>query len=225
MTSDSGWQQKAKGVMDVVMGHPGALPFMIPAVVGDDFPEDYFKVIKYPADFVTICARLEAQKYKTITEWRREIDLVFQNAKRYWQDGPMVILGQRIRSIFEKEYSKAFGVTVADWCRNLIRLRDKIGQLNASPPLIPLCNIVFGKKLSSQLPGDKDIKQLLAAMPKLTHTADHEELLALLKREEPGISLGEGKVSVDLISLKPSTIRIAAAFVKRKLEADGKTYD
>jgi hypothetical protein len=219
MQRDSDWEAKAMAVMESVMTHPGALPFMIPPIVGDDFPEDYFKIVRCPIDFVTISARLTSHKYKTRDDWLRAVDLIFENSERYYQDGPIITLGEEIRSAFDKLYNKKFQMgSIAEWGREIVRLRDKLGRLNASTPQIPLCNVTLGRKLSPQIPTDKDIKALIAAMAKLTKPEDHEELLALLKKEEPEMTFGVGRVQVDLVLLKPSTIRLAAAFVKGKTE-------
>jgi hypothetical protein len=167
---------------------------------------------------VTISARLESHKYHTAADWCRSIDLVFDNTERYYQEGPILVLGQEIYSTFKKAYKKEFQVrTTADWCREMVRLRDKLGRLNSLPPQIPVCEITFGQKLSSQIPTDKEIRTFLTSMAKMTKPEDHEELLAMLKKEEPEMSFGEGKVQVDLVLLKPSTIRLATAFVEQKL--------
>jgi hypothetical protein len=195
---------------------------MIPPIICDDFPKDYFQVIKCPVDFTTISASLAAQKYKTVSEWCRAIDLVFDNTKRYYQDGPMVQLGQAMEAVFNKAYAKEFGVpTLKDWCDRLRTLRDRVGLLSSSPPQLPMCDIAFKKELSTQLPTANEMKTLIEDAAKLTKPEDHEKLLALLKKAEPEKSFGTEKISLDVLSLKPSTIRLADAFIRERLVAEG----
>jgi hypothetical protein len=224
MSDSSTWERQAEQVMFTVMSHPGALPFMIPPVIGNDFPEDYFRIITSPIDLRTISLSLASHKYKTVNDWRRSVDLVFDNTVRYYRNGPIVKLGETIRAIFEKSYAKEFeSLTQQSWFAKVQKLRNQLGGLCSAPPQIPLCDITFEKKLSSQLPTDNELKAFLEVAAKLKKPEDHEKLLELLKREEPEISFGTGKVSIDLISLKPSTIRLAQKFIKERLATQGIT--
>jgi hypothetical protein len=212
--------------MDVVMSHPGAIPFSVPPVVGGDFPDDYLKVLRNPIDFTTISCRLDSHKYATADAWLAAVDLVFENARRYYQDGPMVTLGEHILTIFQKVHAREFeSISLRGWCQKVVGLRNALGRLNADPPPLPLCDIEFTKRITPQIPSDREIKAFLAAMTRLTKPEDHAALLALLKRLEPEQALGDGKVKVDLILLKPSTIRAMKAFVRERLETRGLSYD
>jgi hypothetical protein len=208
MSRESNWESKAQRVMSTVMSHPGAIPFMIPPIVGDDFPHDYFKIIKSPMDFTTISASLASHKYQTVTDWRSDINLVFDNAHRYYRDGLIVKLGQAIQAVFEKSYAKEFDyLTVEDWWRKVMKLSHRVQQLSS---------------LTSQFPvSKKELKAFIKAAGKLTKPEDHERLLTLLKKEEPEMSFGTGEVNVDLRLLKPSTIRLAHAFIRESLAAEG----
>jgi hypothetical protein len=131
--------------------------------------------------------------------------------------GPFLILGDAIHLAFKKAYEKEFRVRITtDWCHEIIRLRDQLGRGGASPPQIRLCEIMLGQKVSNRILTDKEIRAFLTSMRKRTKQEDHAELLALLKRKEPKMSFGEGKVQTDLRQLKPSTIRLACAIAKQK---------
>jgi hypothetical protein len=219
------WESRAIEVMNTVMNHPGALLFMIPPVIGDDFPEDYFQVIAHPIDFTTIRSCLYHHKYSTPDDWLGDVDLVFQNARHYYRDGSIIDLAANVHGIFQRAYDKMFQLsTTAGWCGEVLRLRNKIGHLNAAPPAVVTKPPAFGKKFMAQLLTDKEIKLFLAAMNKITKTEDHEQLLRIIRDEEPGLAIGEGKVQLDVLTLKPATVRAAREFVKARLEEQGIPY-
>jgi hypothetical protein len=219
------WESRAIEVMNTVMSHPGALFFMIPAVIGDDFPEDYFQVVADPIDFTTIHSCLCHHKYGAPDDWLVAVDLVFQNVRRYYRDGSIVDLATHVQNIFQRAYDKAFQLsTTAGWCSEVLRLRDKIGHLNAAPPAAVTKPVALGKKFLAQLLTDKEIKLFLVAMNKITKTEDHEQLLRIIREEEPGLSIGEGKVQLDILTLKPTTVSAAREFVKARLEEQGIPY-
>jgi len=219
------WEVGAAEVMKAVMSHPCAKMFAVPPIVGDDFPEDYFRVISNPMDFTTILACLSRHKYKTPDDWLRAVNLVFDNTKRYYREGSVFDLSAELQTVFRRIYAKVFGVmSIPDWCREVLRLRDKIGKLEAAPPSVIMSSFPIGRKVSSQLPTDKDVKLFLTAMTKLTKTQDHDELLALIREQEPGIPLGEGKIQIDILAMKPATIRIATEWVRARLEREGIAY-
>jgi hypothetical protein len=219
------WEQRAIEVMNTVMDHPGALLFMIPPVIGDDFPEDYFQVVPHPMDFMTIRSCLYHHKYNTPDDWLWAVDLVFQNTRRYYRDGSIVDLATYVHDIFQRAYDKTFQLsTTVGWCGEVLRLRDKIGRLNAAPPAVLMKPVTLGRKVVSQLLTLKELKLFLAAMAKITRTEDHERLLRLIRDEEPGLAIGEGMIQLNVMALKPATIKAVRDFVKARLEEQGIPY-
>ena len=72
-----------KNVLKYLMGHSLAFPFsqpVDPIMLG--IP-DYFHIIKQPMDLSTIQYKLDSKKYKDVSEFSSDVELVFKNACTY----------------------------------------------------------------------------------------------------------------------------------------------
>ncbi|GAB9474231.1 Transcription initiation factor [Globisporangium polare] len=54
----------------------------------DQIPYGYYKKIKVPMDIGTVSARLHLSEYKHVSEFIKEVKLIFDNCIRYWKPDP-----------------------------------------------------------------------------------------------------------------------------------------
>lgn len=218
------WVAVAKTIMNNLQQHPISSPFFEKPELGAMFPEKYFKVVKKPIDLSMITDKLNTGKYSSIEQWQIDVNKVFSNWKRFWKEGFEYEVADEVEAIFENECSKLELLTVSGWMERVVKLRDRIGKLNFTPPstgAFDLSGIVSQEQLSHNLPSEKEWKALIAAMKDLTEDEDHAVIVKIIQEEEPSIPLKPGDNPIDLLSLKPTTFRKIRDFVTTRLKEGG----
>lgn len=91
---------------------PSALPnalTLIPALApceSQEYP-DYYQFIRQPVALSNIRKRINAGTYKTVTAFRDEVRLMFDNAMSYNLEGSWVYIdAQEMKTVFENVYVK-----------------------------------------------------------------------------------------------------------------------
>lgn len=68
---------------------------------------DYFDVIKKPMDLGTVQKRLDAGHYHSIEDFKRDVNLTFENAMTYNESGTVVFdMAKELKEKFEMDYEK-----------------------------------------------------------------------------------------------------------------------
>eukprot|EP01133_Synstelium_polycarpum_P014490 gene14490-17099_t len=95
-------------ILDFLMAHQHAYPFLVPVDPIALNILDYFTIIKHPMDFRTIRQTLVSGVYQSSDEFASDMRLVFDNAKEYNPpSNPVHTMAQTLEDIFEKKYHKA----------------------------------------------------------------------------------------------------------------------
>ncbi|KAG2374447.1 hypothetical protein C9374_010731 [Naegleria lovaniensis] len=101
--------EQLKHILSLLMNHKySSIHFNTP--VDDKVAEfsDYYKFTKKPMDFNTIKTKLESHKYKTVDEFIRDVQLVFNNTFMYHlESAPQVKMAHVLSDIFERELDLA----------------------------------------------------------------------------------------------------------------------
>lgn len=80
---------------------PPSFHLIIPALQLLDYPT----IIKNPMDLGTVKKKLKSGKYKTATEFQDDIQLIWDNCKRYNQEGSVINFFPLICSIYINKQS------------------------------------------------------------------------------------------------------------------------
>jgi hypothetical protein len=207
----------ADRIMKRLLSRPISRPFLIPCRPGEDFPDEYFAVIRKPMDFQVIKGKLKNRQYRFLKDWIGAVKLVFENTLTYYEEGnPIRDLAEELDAIFENECEIFSKCTVKGWSEIVWRLKDKIRKLNANPPF-EAGKIQLSEPLSPHICTDKEISRFLSAMELMHDTKDHKAMAKILREEEPETSIGNETVEIDILSLRASTIRRLESYVKRRL--------
>lgn len=208
--------------MDDLMEHPIAIPFFKTPEEGPLFPARYFQIVKRPIDLTVVRNRLDAGRYKSVDQWQIDVNRVFSNWKAVWTEGHEYEVADEVEAMFENYCSKFDLLKVVGWTEEVMRLRDRIGKLNFSPPTTGAFDLggIFTKEpVSSNLPTEKDWKSLISTMKDISTDEDAQiAIIEILRKEEPQIplrSLGDNRI--DLLELKPTTFHMINDFVKSRV--------
>lgn len=172
---------------------------------------NYYKIIDDPQDFSSIEERLKKREYRSIREWKRDMNLVWQNCYTYY--GPESypsVLARYLQDKFEK-YLKTFSLLKPEgWLEKVFNLREEFNLLSSNVPK------KFNDKAPLEMKERKNMKPfspsdyvyLFKSIATLPNPKDREYLKAMLQNPKDEIAL---------TNLSLSTLTAANAFVKAHL--------
>jgi len=185
--------------------------------IRDEVP-DYFKIIKNPQDLGTIRKRLLNKEYKSISDWKRDMNLIWTNCEKF--NGRDSILGELSRfalMMFEKQCKKHLPYSPIEWVNRITSLYEKINVfLKDSPRSV---SYKFKKLDIPREHSPEEIQKLSEAVSCLSTRSDVLQLVQLLGLF--GINI-EGKrdvVYVSLSELPDQAITALMSYVKERYKA------
>ena len=102
------------------------------------------------------------------------------------------------------------------WVGELCRLRDKMQRLAYSAPysaMTEATGIDMSRPLLEQLSAEVDLRSLQQAVDRLG-ADDQEALVKLIEAEQPELGTNEARVEINMMKMKPETLRKVQEFVK-----------
>jgi hypothetical protein len=91
---------------------------------------DYFDVIKQPMDLGTIKAKLASNQYKSVAEWKSDVNLVWTNSVTYNSKSTLLrLITKDLSDLFQKQTASFSDSPQADWNDELQALGTEMGQV------------------------------------------------------------------------------------------------
>ena len=190
--------------------HPAAKPFLKPVNKDDPGFEDYYNIIDDPQDLTTIESNLKTKYYRSVREWKRDINTIWSNAIAY--SGPQsfgAILANHMSTVFEKELRIMSTTNLSGWLSKVCELKNEFiktyenspESLHESAPL----DMVERKSLTPLMPDD--YSSILKSLSTLPNQSDRDKLSKII---------GKPETEIDLTKLPLSTLHKAQDFIKQK---------
>ena len=140
--------QLAIEIMDRVIQHPCATPFLYP--VSEKFRE-YYEYVRCPIDLSTIRTNLLLNKYSKLNEWRQKLLLIASNTAEFYGKGSFsAILANCLVEVFNKEYDKVFSHSTKKWKEKFDHLNLKFEKILEKHPF--QCSKIMTDSLRSIRP-------------------------------------------------------------------------
>lgn len=131
-------KQRCLKVMDSIQNHNISRMFMQPVnPITDDCP-DYFTKIKHPMDLSTSRKKLEEGQYENVEQWKKDIDLIWDNAITY--NGPQALislLARELQDLFKDLACNISSDLSLDWNNQFEKLKGEFNQIVKSIPKPP----------------------------------------------------------------------------------------
>lgn len=191
--------------------HPASGPFRVPADASKPELANYYEIIDDPQDLQTIEARLKSKDYRSVREWKRDINTMLENTIIFaGANSFSAVLSQCLSKVFEKELKTLSYTNINGWMNRVSELQNELNAKLANPP----------SSLSDTVPSDMKQRQnykpltatefnaLFLATSSLPEATDRETLVKML---------GEPKNSIALTNLPLSDLHKAQDFVKEKM--------
>lgn len=108
--------KKALQIMQKISKRPCARIFLEP--VDPAVVPGYYDTIIEPVDISMVNQRLNVNDYTQISEWVRDMKLIWQNAEKFYgQSSFQAALGRELFRVFEREYERFVEFSVMRWVK------------------------------------------------------------------------------------------------------------
>ncbi|OHT02977.1 Bromodomain containing protein [Tritrichomonas foetus] len=190
--------------------HPAAKPFLKPVNPSDPGMDQYFNVIDDPQDLTSIEERLKAKQYRSVREWKRDINTIWSNCASFnGISSYAYVLASHMSKIFEKELKCMSTTSIAGWLNKVNELKFEFCSKVENPPesireSAPL-EMLERKSLMPLFP--EDYKSIFMGLTTFPNQSDRNELEKIV---------GKPESEVDLTKLSLSTLHKALYLVKSK---------
>lgn len=122
-------------ILQSLMEKPCAHPFLDPVDPQKNNLKDYFSVVKHPIDLHSIYKKMLNNEYANISQWDKEMSLIWSNAEKYFKKGSYIsILANELHRVYSKEYEKIKLLRLVKWSRVIFNLNNKLDKLYENPP-------------------------------------------------------------------------------------------
>ena len=224
MTFPLSLQKKCLEIIEDLMKHPIAEVFMEPVDPVRDMVPDYLDIIKNPSDFSTIRNRLLERKYLTYEEFKRDVNLVWENAITYnTKQSLPAYIADELNRIFQKKIWYIENPQTEQWINEFLKNRLTLCKLFRNPPS-GLSNFAFssdvsmlgeeqgqGKRLSSE-----DHKFFTENLEYLKDTKNAHTLEQVIHEIEPSFIFQQETIFEDLVKMLPRTRRALKNHIMQK---------
>jgi hypothetical protein len=202
--------------------------------VRDNCP-DYFRLINSPMDLGTARHKLESGQYRTVEEWKNDIDLIWTNTFAFNGTKSLLsVLARQCQTHFREITANLSSDMESDWTSKFEKLKGEVNQLVKTPPKISLasriprrvvptrsCSMMQSTAKSEPIkligpivfavPTEMTAEEIakLAVDVNLIEDSDAvDQIIALVAKMEPEKELGDGddEIELDVSKLDQSTL-------------------
>lgn len=124
---DSFTLQKCQDVMVEIRKHPISEMFLEPVDPVRDEAPNYLEIVKKPMDISTVQKKLDGREYKTVQEWKEDMNLIPQNAMTYnGKKNPIGVLATEFQKVFRDLSRCIADGPIQNWHNQLVDIKREI---------------------------------------------------------------------------------------------------
>ena len=220
-------KKQCQEVMEKICARPIAQIFFYPVdPVQDDCP-NYFDIVKNPMDLGTIKKNLRCNKYKSVSEWKRDMELVWSNSILFHtESSPVGMMALDLREYYHELTKFVSDSYRTAWKLKLIELHqefalcvkevNKFRAVTKNRPVVKrdqLCPML------EELPPPQfrrhykfftkdEINKLMNDLNSLKVESHIQMITSILKEHEPEMFDENDQIEIDINSLQPTTLRV-----------------
>jgi len=208
-------KQKCIEIIDELLKHPISEVFSEPVDPKIDGVPDYFDIISHPSDFSTVKNKLIEGAYKTVDEFKFDVNLIWENAITYntKQSLPAYIADELSR-LFQKRLRYLETPQLEQWTNDFLKARSTVCRLFRNPPS-GLVNASFSTDASNSADGDKsrqklttdDVQFFQSVHSQLNDKSKSDDFERIIHEIEPDFSYCFETIESDLEKMLPRTRR------------------
>ncbi|EAX91563.1 Bromodomain containing protein [Trichomonas vaginalis G3] len=215
-----------QGIMDDLIKRPCAQPFMQPMSPDDEDAPNYYIKIRRPMDLGTIQGKILTNKYKSFSDWEKDLNLIWTNAERFYgKNHNITCMGQELKKYYNKILDKELPQTMREWVTEVANLQKKLDSIVKQAP--QELSKYWKKEIKLKpLPPMKinQIRSLVSASALLSEKEDARAMFGIINNLNPEVQAFSEDVTLDLDSLSTKTHWMLRWYIERRLEEDGLRY-
>lgn len=203
-------------VIDKISEKKMAQIYMYPVDPKNKNSKGYFQVVKKPMDLGTIRKKIQEKKYRTVKEWRNDIELIWSNSLQYYQKQTIYYnVTKYLQEYFREISNDISDYPEVDWST---RLYEMIGQLNKLLLNAPekykprirrpkrVNSYDDSKKRSYRQFSSDEITSLIYGLNIINNNEAIKEIFDVIKENEEDFDSTSDNLNIDLESLSTSTL-------------------
>lgn len=122
-------------IIDNLLKHPISAMFAKPVDAIADGVPDYYDVIKNPSDFSTVRNKLVTSQYKSLDEFKKDVNLIWENAILYnSKQSFMALIADELSRQFQRQLWQLESPPTEQWINDFLKARLIICKLFRNPP-------------------------------------------------------------------------------------------
>lgn len=221
---------KCLKILDELISHPISSVFQEPVDPKLDEVPDYFDIIKEPSDLSTVRERLLSNKYANLQEFKREVNLIWENAVAYnGKSSYPAYIADQLSKIFAKQISLLEDQNYEHWINEFLKTRSILFKLFHNPPksiesttasksksssLMNNSSFQFSNSFFVEVPIDFDEKSLQRDIQFLNENKEkfenpriYSKLVHILSENEPPIEISDSDQKLNLSTATIKTMK------------------
>lgn len=205
-------------IMDKLMKLPCAKVFLDPVDTESEDYRNYLNVVKHPMDLTQIYKRLTGNEYTGITQWDKDMNLIWNNAEKFYtKSSMMAILSGELRRQYEKEYQRIKLLRLAKWSRVVFGFKAKLEALFENIPPVVGAMGEFSDGDTTKPFSEEELNTFIRMCLYIQNTQDSQKMAQIIHYYQPDFKMEKGTFEIDVNDLSVPTLHALRDFVTFRL--------
>jgi hypothetical protein len=101
--------------------------------IADEIP-DYLDIIQHPSDLSTVRTKLLNNRYRSLQEFKRDMNLIWENAvQSSGHQSLPAFIADRLSKIFQKWVTDLEEISTDQWINNFLKARSALCKTHQEP--------------------------------------------------------------------------------------------
>jgi hypothetical protein len=186
-----------------------------------------FEVISSSRDLATILKRLQNNEYQSVSDWDRDVSLIWYDAEKFnGRCSCVFLLAQALSRHFQKLKRRVID-SLEDWIKAVVSTEKKMANLMRSAPgqakrFLPAQ--VIGHNPGEEAFSEEDYSALLKAVRSLSRASDKLFVRNLLVTFMPNVNIDDEYLNVDLRELPTEALALMKDRAVRRFQELNREY-
>jgi hypothetical protein len=217
------YREKCVAIVDELLSHPMADFFSKPVdPIADEVP-DYFDVVQHPSDLGTVRTKLSNDRYRSLQDFKREVNLIWENAATYnGRPSLPVYIADELSRVFQKRMLVLEDPPVDAWINDFLKARSVLCKLFRCAPkglaltfakTLPIEDVELPHKRTRVSQQDlsffREVEEFFGERPEL-----RERMLKVVKDAEPAVDTETPGFVLDLAAISSRTLNILKQWIR-----------
>jgi hypothetical protein len=228
------YKDRCMKILEELFSHPISEVFRDPVdPIRDEVP-DYLEVIQIPSDLTTVRNRLRNDRYRSLQDFKRDVNLIWENAVQYnGRPSLPAYIADELSRIFRRRFSALEEPPTDQWINDYLKSRSVICKLFRNAPK-GLSSFGFPKESGyhdvegsskKHRVSDEDLEFFEKSASLFKDPVLFGKFVKLIQENEPSIDTSASDFCLDLCKISPRSLRVLKSWiidVKRELEKKAK---